>query len=149
MREELFGPVLPMMKVASDDEAIRLANDSHLGLLAYVFTADRAKGRALAERVEAGTVMVNDVLSTFGMPETPWHGIKQSGLGRSHSDRGLRDLCLERHVNVDRLGPLGREPWWYPYSETFYRQFRSAMKWMYGRWRGGSSAGGKPTIKAA
>ncbi len=64
MRKEIFGPVIPIMRVADEEEAIRLANDSHLGLLAYVFTKDRDRGKRIAERVEAGTVMINDVLNT-------------------------------------------------------------------------------------
>src|SRR2546429_7328157 len=70
MRKEIFGPVIPIMRVADEDEAVRLANDSQLGLLAYVFTRDRDKGKRLAERIEAGTVMINDVLATYGCPET-------------------------------------------------------------------------------
>src|SRR5439155_5963580 len=101
MRKETFGPVLPIMRVRTDEEAVRLANDSHLGLLAYVFTRDRKKGKRLAERVEAGTVMINDVLNTYACPETPWGGVKQSGIGRTHSIIGLRDLCDTRHVNHD------------------------------------------------
>ena len=116
MRKEIFGPVIPIMKVETEDEAVRLANDSKLGLLAYVFTRDRERGRRLAERIEAGTVMVNDVLNTYACPETPWGGVKQSGIGRTHSVIGLRDLCETRHVNHDRVA-LGREVWWYPYKE--------------------------------
>jgi succinate-semialdehyde dehydrogenase/glutarate-semialdehyde dehydrogenase len=130
MRREIFGPVLPVMRVRDDEEAVTLANDSPLALTAYVFTSDRHKGRRLAEPKEAGTVMVNDCLITFGIPETPWHGLKQSGIGRTHSDEGLRDLCQLRHVNYDRLA-LKRELWWYPYSEKLYRQGLKYMKWIF------------------
>ncbi len=130
MRKEIFGPVMPIMKVADEEEAVRLSNDSHLGLAAYVFTDDRQKGRRLAERIEAGTVMVNDCLLTYGAPETPWGGVKQSGIGHTHSDRGLRDLCQQRHVNYDRLA-LKRELWWYPYSDKVYKQTLKLMKWIF------------------
>ena len=93
MRKEIFGPVIPIMRVQSEEEAVRHANDSHLGLLAYVFTRDRERGKRLAERIEAGTVMINDVLNTYACPETPWGGVKHSGIGRTHSVIGLRDLC--------------------------------------------------------
>jgi succinate-semialdehyde dehydrogenase/glutarate-semialdehyde dehydrogenase len=132
MRKEIFGPVLPIMKVGSEEEAVRLANDSHLGLLAYVFTRDRKKGARLAERIEAGTVMVNDVLNTYGAPETPWGGVKQSGIGRTHSDDGLRDLCQARHVNVDRLAPR-RDLWWYPYSDKALGYMMKGMRLLFGR----------------
>ena len=80
MKKEIFGPVLPIMKVRDEEEAVALANDSHLGLMAYVFTQDRPKGQRLAERIEAGTVMVNDCLLTFGAPETPW--ARRQAVGR-------------------------------------------------------------------
>jgi len=132
MRKEIFGPVLPILKVRSDEEAVALANDSHLGLLAYVFTRDKKKGARLAERIEAGTVMINDVLNTYGAPETPWGGVKQSGIGRTHSDEGLRDLCQTRHVNVDRLAPR-RDIWWYPYSDKTMRMLMKGMRLLFGR----------------
>ncbi|HUH05452.1 MAG TPA: aldehyde dehydrogenase family protein [Kofleriaceae bacterium] len=134
MRKEIFGPVVPIMRVSSEAEAIELANDSHLGLLAYVFTRDRAKGARLAQEIEAGTVMVNDVLNTFGCPETPWGGVKMSGIGRTHSAIGLRDLCEIRHVNVDRFAPK-KELWWYPYSEKTHRVMLRAMKLILGNKR--------------
>jgi len=130
MRKEIFGPVMPIMRVRDEEEAVALANDSHLGLAAYIFTEDRVKARRLAERVEAGTVMVNDCLLTYGAPETPWAGVKQSGIGVTHSDRGLQDLCLARHVNYDRVS-FGRELWWYPYSDAVYKQTLKLMKWLF------------------
>jgi acyl-CoA reductase-like NAD-dependent aldehyde dehydrogenase len=132
MRKEVFGPVLPIMRVANEDEAVRLANDSHLGLLGYVFTKDRSKGARLAERVEAGTVMVNDVLNTYAVPETPWGGVKQSGVGRTHSDDGLRDMCQLRHVNVDRIAPK-RDLWWYPYDTRTFGLVMKGMRFLFGR----------------
>ncbi len=130
MRQEIFGPVMPIMKVTDEDQAVALANDSHLGLAAYVFTEDTQKGRRLAERIEAGTVMVNDCLLTYGAPETPWGGVKTSGVGHTHSDRGLKDLCQTRHINYDRLA-LKRELWWYPYSDKLYHQTLKAMRWLF------------------
>jgi succinate-semialdehyde dehydrogenase/glutarate-semialdehyde dehydrogenase len=132
MRRETFGPVLPIMRVADEEEAIRLANDSHLGLLAYVFTRDRDKGKRIAERVAAGTVMVNDVLATYACPETPWGGVKQSGIGRTHGRLGLHDLCETRHVNHDRIA-VPREVWWYPYKESTYRAILRGAKLLFGK----------------
>jgi acyl-CoA reductase-like NAD-dependent aldehyde dehydrogenase len=130
MRKEIFGPVMPIMKVHDDEEALRLANDSNLGLMAYVFTGDRNKGKRLAEKVESGMTMINDCLLTFGAPETPWGGIKQSGIGVTHSDNGLRELCQSRHVNYDRLA-FAKELWWYPYSDKLYRQTLKAMRFLF------------------
>jgi len=132
MREESFAPLMPIMKVSSEDEAVRLANDSNLGLLAYVFTKNREKGRQLAERIEAGTVMVNDVLVTYGAPETPWMGVKDSGMGRVHSAEGLRSLCQARHVNHDHLFTPPRELWWYPYTSGAYKRAVGALRLLFG-----------------
>ncbi|HEX5061742.1 MAG TPA: aldehyde dehydrogenase family protein, partial [Kofleriaceae bacterium] len=132
MRKETFGPVIPIMRVHTEDEAVKLANDSNLGLLAYVFTRDRERGKRLAERIEAGTVMVNDVLNTYACPETPWGGVKQSGIGRTHSMIGLRDLCDTRHVNHDRVA-LRREVWWYPYKEGTFRALLRGARLLFGK----------------
>jgi succinate-semialdehyde dehydrogenase/glutarate-semialdehyde dehydrogenase len=133
MQEESFSPLMPIMKVRNEEEAVLLANDSNLGLLAYVFTKNRSKGKQLAERIEAGTVMVNDVLMTYGLPETPWMGVKDSGLGRVHSAEGLKSLCEARHVNHDHLITLAREMWWYPYGEKAYKRALGALRLLFGR----------------
>ncbi len=132
VRRENFGPVLPIVRVKDEDEAVALANDSHLGLLAYVFTRDRERGKRLAERIAAGTVMINDVLATYGAPETPWGGVKQSGIGRTHSAQGLRDLCETRHVNYDRLA-MSKELWWYPYKQGTYRALLRTARLLFGK----------------
>ena len=129
--EETFGPTLPIIQVASEDEAVERANRSEFGLDAYVFTKDIAKGRHIAERLEAGTVMINDVLFTHAAPETPWGGVKDSGVGRVHSDDGLRDLCEAYHVNYPRVPSTKSEPFWYPYSEGRYRMLRQATKALF------------------
>jgi succinate-semialdehyde dehydrogenase/glutarate-semialdehyde dehydrogenase len=121
MRSETFGPIVPLMKVDSEDHALELANDSTLGLGAYVFTRDIERGRRIAERLDVGSVMINDVLSHAGLPETPWGGIKHSGRGVVRSARGLRELCHARHVNHDRFPGLARDPHWFPYSPATQR----------------------------
>lgn len=133
MRDEIFGPVVPFQKVSSDDEAIRLANDSHLGLNAYVFTKDREKGRRLAERIEAGSVVVNDVLVNYGAAEAPFGGIKQSGFGRVHGDDALRDMADARHVLTGRLPEPGTDPTWFPYSPRSYVWKLRILRALFGR----------------
>jgi succinate-semialdehyde dehydrogenase/glutarate-semialdehyde dehydrogenase len=132
MRDEIFGPIVPFMKVASEDEAVRLANESHLGLNAYVFSADREHGHRLAERVEAGSVLVNDVLSNGATVEAPFGGIKQSGFGRALGDDALREMCDQRHISVDRLAMGQKDPLWFPYTEKSYAWFKKGMKVMFG-----------------
>ncbi len=128
MNEEIFGPIVPFQKVVSDDEAIALANASHLGLNAYVFSKDAAKAKRVAERIEAGSVVVNDVLSNYAAVEAPFGGIKQSGYGRVHGAHALRDLCDVRHVNVERFALPVADAGGFPYTEAGYRFARRAMR---------------------
>lgn len=125
VRDETFGPVLPIMRVDDEEEAIARSNDSRFGLDAYVYTRDSHKARRLAERLQAGTVIVNDALMTHAFPETPWGGVKESGMGRVHSDDGLRDLCEPRHVNYELISMPN--PVWHPYSEKKAKQFLAAF----------------------
>ncbi len=129
LSEETFGPTLPIIKVKSTDEAIRRANDSVFGLDAYVFTRDRGEGRRVAERLMAGSVLVNEVLITHACPETPWGGVKASGIGRVHSDQGLRDLCHALHVNEESVRlPFSWSPFWQPYTHEMYRRILGAAR---------------------
>jgi len=127
MREETFGPVLTVMTFKTEDEAIRLANDSVFGLTASVWTKNVRRGRRIAERIEAGTVMVNEVLYTHGLAQTPWGGMKQSGLGRTHGRLGLLELVAPQHVHVNRIALL-RDMWWFGYSPQAGRLFRGLAR---------------------
>ena len=84
MREETFGPVLPVVPFSIDDEAVSLANASEFGLAASVFTKDSKRGESMARRLNAGAVMINDLISCFAMPEAPHGGTRASGIGRTH-----------------------------------------------------------------
>jgi len=132
VNKETFGPVVPVMKVGSEAEAILEANRSHLGLLAYVFTKNGARGRRMAEQIRCGTVMVNDVLATAAAAETPWSGLKQSGIGVAHSDDGLRHMCEARHVNYDAVPWLNRELWWFPYHSGNLPFLKRLLNLLYG-----------------
>lgn len=123
MREETFGPVLPIMNFRTEDEAVRLANDSDFGLTASVWTNNIARGQRLAARIEAGTVMVNEVFYTHGIAQTPWGGVKQSGLGRTHGRAGLLELVHAQHIHVNRL-PFIPDLWWFNYDEGAGQLFR-------------------------
>jgi succinate-semialdehyde dehydrogenase/glutarate-semialdehyde dehydrogenase len=115
MREETFGPVLPIMKFDSDDAAVRLANDSEYGLAASVWTRDRARGEQIARQIHAGTVMINDAVSCFGISEAPHGGVKASGIGRTHGQFGLEEMVRLKYVDSDLL-PGMKKPWWYGYG---------------------------------
>ncbi len=130
MREETFGPVLPIMAFDNDDEAIRLANDSEFGLAASIWTRNRARGEALAARIQAGTVMVNDVISCFGISEAPHGGVKSSGLGRTHGRMGLEEMVRLKYVDSDLL-PRMRKVWWYGYGPEFTGQMEAFMELLF------------------
>jgi acyl-CoA reductase-like NAD-dependent aldehyde dehydrogenase len=115
MTEETFGPVLPIMRVRDEGEALRLANDSRYGLNASVFTRDKAKGEAIAARVEAGITCVNDVIAGFGVTDAPSGGLKESGIGKRHGAEGIRRFCNQQVIVTDRFG-MKRDPFWYPYD---------------------------------
>ena len=127
MREETFGPVLPLMTFRDEAEAVRLANDSAFGLTASVWTRDLRRGRRVASRIEAGTVMVNEVLYTHGIAQTPWGGVKQSGLGRTHGRLGLLEMAAPHHVHVNRLALL-QDVWWFSYTPGAASLFRSLAR---------------------
>jgi acyl-CoA reductase-like NAD-dependent aldehyde dehydrogenase len=132
MREETFGPVLPVMAFDSDDEAVRLANDSEYGLAASIWTRNRARGERLARRIHAGTVMVNDVVSCFGISEAPHGGVKASGVGRTHGRFGLEEMVRLKYLDTDRT-PGMKKLWWYGYGASFSRQMAGFMDFQFAR----------------
>jgi succinate-semialdehyde dehydrogenase/glutarate-semialdehyde dehydrogenase len=123
MKDETFGPTLPVMTFESDAEAVRLANDSVFGLTASVWTRNIGRGRRIAEQLEAGTVMVNEVLYTHGIAQVPWGGVKESGLGRTHGRLGLLELVQPQHVHVNRVS-LFLDLWWFSYTPRARQLFR-------------------------
>jgi delta 1-pyrroline-5-carboxylate dehydrogenase len=132
MREETFGPVLPIMAFDDDDEAVRLANDSEYGLAASVWTRDSKRGERLARRIHAGAVMVNDVASCFGISEAPHGGVKASGLGRTHGRFGVEEMVRLKYLDTDRM-PRMKKLWWYGYGESFRRQMEGFLDLEFGR----------------
>jgi succinate-semialdehyde dehydrogenase/glutarate-semialdehyde dehydrogenase len=132
MREETFGPVLPVMAFDTDEEAVRLANDSDYGLAASIWTRDRGRGESLARRILAGTVMVNDAVACFGISEAPHGGVKASGLGRTHGRFGLEEMVRIKHVDSDHL-PGVKQVWWYGYGAGFTRQMEGFLDLMFAR----------------
>jgi acyl-CoA reductase-like NAD-dependent aldehyde dehydrogenase len=126
MREETFGPVLPIMAFDTEEEAIALANDSDYGLSASIWTKDRARAEALARRLAAGSVLINDVVSTYGISEAPHGGVKASGIGSTHGRFGVEEMVRLKYVAAERL-PGMKKPWWYRYGRTFSRQIEALL----------------------
>jgi succinate-semialdehyde dehydrogenase/glutarate-semialdehyde dehydrogenase len=132
MREETFGPVLPVAPFDTDEEAIRLANDSDFGLAASVWTGNRRRGEAMAAQIKAGTVMVNDVISCFGIADAPHGGFKHSGIGRTHGELGLEEMVQAKYIDVD-LVPGIRKPWWFGYSKQYQQQMGAFIDFLFAK----------------
>ncbi len=131
MHEEIFGPVLPIVVVDSEQEAIDLANDSEFGLGASVWTKDRQKGERMSRRIESGMVWVNDHSFSHGACQCAWGGVKDSGVGRSHSKFGFYE-CVNVKMNAWEPG-LTRDFWWHPYDRTLGEAVRASAKLLYGK----------------
>ncbi len=116
MREETFGPVIPVMKVRDVEEAIELANDTTYGLGSSVFAGDPDEGERIARRIEAGHCNVNDVLVNYNVLGLPMGGWKSSGIGVRHGAQGIRRFCHTEAVTIPRLPTAKSEPIWFPYS---------------------------------
>ena len=131
MHEEIFGPVVPVIVVADESEALERANDSDFGLGASVWTADRAKGERIARRIESGMVWINDHSYSHGALQCSWGGVKDSGLGRSHSKFGFYE-CVNVKLVAWEPG-MTRDFWWQPYDRTLGTALRSSARLLYGR----------------
>jgi acyl-CoA reductase-like NAD-dependent aldehyde dehydrogenase len=132
MQEETFGPTLPIMKIANPEEGVRLANDSVYGLQASVWTSDTDRGEALARRIEAGVVCVNDAQINYTALNLPMGGWKTSGVGTRHGSGGIRKYTKIQSLLVTRHA-LNREPFMFPYKARQTLMLRRFFKLLYGR----------------
>jgi acyl-CoA reductase-like NAD-dependent aldehyde dehydrogenase len=132
MRDETFGPVLPIMPFDDDEQAVLLANDSEYGLASSIFTRDSHRGERLARRIHAGTVMVNDVISCFGISEAPHGGVKASGVGRAHGRFGLEEMVRLKYLDTDQMPGL-KKVWWYGYGDSFRSQMQGFLDMQFAR----------------
>ena len=131
MREETFGPVLPIMRVRDAEEAIAYANDSPYGLNANVWTKNRRRGIALAKAIDSGCAVVNDCMITYGVTESPFGGVKQSGIGRVNGEQGLLGMCHTKSIVIDRVGAR-TELLWFPHSTRKANWVRRVLRLVWG-----------------
>jgi len=131
MREETFGPVLAIMRVGSEGEALELANDSQYGLSGTIWTRDKRRALELAKGMDTGSVCINDSSVTPGIHEIPFGGRKQSGLGHNHGPDGLKGFCFPQPVVLDRF-VLDSEMVWYPHAADTKDKLQGAVKWLFG-----------------
>ncbi len=127
MQEETFGPTLPIAVFKTENEAIDLANDTEFGLTASVWTRDIEKGKRIAGKILAGSVMVNEVVYTHGIGQTPWGGFKNSGYGRTHGKEGLMELVAPQHIHVNRF-TFTPDLWWFGYSANAVETFKQMAR---------------------
>jgi succinate-semialdehyde dehydrogenase/glutarate-semialdehyde dehydrogenase len=131
MREETFGPVLPIMRVRDEEEALHLANDTRYGLNANVWTRDKRRGVELAKQIQSGSAVVNDCMLTYGITESPFGGRKESGIGQVNGEIGLRSYCHAQSITIDRFGGKS-EVLWFPYTARKTRWLQRAMRFLWG-----------------
>jgi acyl-CoA reductase-like NAD-dependent aldehyde dehydrogenase len=133
MTEETFGPTLPIMRVSDAEDAIAKANDSRYGLAASVWTKDIARGEAIARRMEAGAVCVNDAQINYLALELPMGGWKESGLGVRHGAAGIRKYTRQQAMLVTRFAPMKRDIHMFPYKAGTTKTLGRLVKLLYGR----------------
>ncbi|MEM9730426.1 MAG: aldehyde dehydrogenase family protein, partial [Myxococcota bacterium] len=131
MREETFGPIITVMRVKDEDEAIRLSNDSHYGLSGSVWTKNIKKGVELAKRMETGSVVINDASMAYGATEAPFGGMKDSGFGHANGLGALRNYTHEQPIIIDKWG-MKKERVWYPHTQQAIDEIDGMIRTIYG-----------------
>ncbi len=127
VKEETFGPILPIMTFRHEEEAINLANNSEYGLTASVWTRDLKRGREIAQQIRAGTVTINECTYTYALCQTPWGGLKQSGFGRTHGKIGLHELVHTLHIHENKISRF-KDFWWFGYDGELYETLKFLSK---------------------
>jgi len=129
MRAETFGPVIPIQRVGSLDEAVKLANDTSYGLGSSVFAGKAA--RTIANRLRAGMTSVNSVMAFAGIPSLPFGGVGESGFGRIHGDEGIREFTRIKSTAEQVVAlPLNMLSFRQPKDMT--KRLRGMIKQLYG-----------------
>lgn len=131
MREETFAPVLAAQSFKSEQEALRLANDSSFGLNASLWSEDSALCERVVDRMETGNVFVNNVFTNVGNPHLPFGGVKDSGLGRYHGPEGLRSFCHTTSVMISR-NQKDDEPNWFPHTKDRIENVKELIELRHG-----------------
>lgn len=147
MKDETFGPVVGVMKFGSIEEAIKLANDSYLGLTGSVWSANQNKAEKIARRIKAGVVTINDHLMSHGLAETPWGGFKQSGIGRTHGELGFSEMIQPQVIVKDLLSFTKKQLWWHPYNKSVYEGLKGLLNLLYHHKTGTRVSGAVKLIK--
>ncbi len=133
--QEIFGPVLFITPVDDDEHALKLANTSNFGLSASVWTENIKRGQHLAYDLACGNVMINDCIVSFGMAEISWTGVKQSGIGWVHGEKGLDEMVNIQYITIDKQSRI-QKFWWFPYTEKMVQAMRAGLEFLFAAsWR--------------
>lgn len=124
--DESFGPIIPVVSFKSEDEVVKMANDSVYGLSASVWSSDLIRCERVAHSLDVGAVSINNVMITEGNPHLPWGGVKESGFGRSKGTDGLMGFVNIKAVVIDKQSSK-LEANWYPYTEKKYKKFQKLI----------------------
>lgn len=133
MKDETFGPVVGVMKFGDIEEAIKLANDSFLGLTGSVWSNNSKRAEKIARQIKAGVVTINDHLMSHGLAETPWGGVKESGIGRIHGKLGFDEMTQPIVIIKDLLSFAKKQIWWHPYNEKIYNGMKGLLNMLYNK----------------
>jgi delta 1-pyrroline-5-carboxylate dehydrogenase len=120
MRDETFGPILPIVLVDGEDEAIRRANDTRFGLTTSIWTRRVNHAHEIARKLKSGVVTINNHGFTGAVPAAPWTGTGETGSGVTNGPHALAELTRVRFVLEDRSSAK-RDLWWYPYTPVLRR----------------------------
>jgi acyl-CoA reductase-like NAD-dependent aldehyde dehydrogenase len=132
MKEETFGPLLPILRVRDVEDAVRIANETGFGLSASIWTRDTKAAQRLAARIDSGTVVINDTSIAAGIAELSYGGVKESGFGHSHGTAGLLSCARTRAVISDRFAGI-RQPWWFAYGPRHAADLDGYLNFWHGR----------------
>ncbi len=130
MQEESFGPLLAVIPFTDVNEVITTLNTADYGLNASIWSQNITQAVAIAERLQVGNWVINDVLKNVGHPRLPFGGVKNSGFGRYHGAEGLRSFCYSVSALVSR-SRFEREPNWFPYSNDSYTAMRAFIDTLF------------------
>ena len=129
MKEETFGPVLPIIKFKDEDEVVEMANSSEYGLSASVWTRNKKRAKEMVEKIKSGSALVNECIVHYGDAKAPCGGVKSSGFGRVHSEFGLYDMVNIKFESFDFISPY--RLWWFGYDEKLLETIKNAVNFLY------------------